>query len=1162
MTPAAITMLLLCVTQPLTWAQGPLVANPGFEEGVEGLPAGWQLSGGVAAWERQGHAGTRCVSVTGDGKEANHWYSGEIAFVPGQTYRVSVWMRTAPGTSGGCIVTGPSFVNRDTYAGEQWEQRDFVFAAPDDPKGGFLRFGEWMVAGQVFFDDVRLVPVQPLHRATDGAELGAGEAVAGGRYTARLDFGYEGSNYSRCLFSNRSGFNSNRWTMGADNSVIYRHQVGKHPQHSGAVKVSVGYYQAGRLVVEASRDAEAWVDLGTLGAVGTLDAPLPADLFPTEEVYIRLRATDKEPGAENAGPASLQVHGYEYTAGLDGNPPDLKGSTTFLELARPNDAIKVASLGDLLPGGANVAQLTAKGGALPREAVVQVGIVDAAERTRTYDTKVSLPAAGEATVSARYEVRDTGPHTIRVSVAPQAGAVPIFEAQARFAVADLYKSDFGYLLSEDTTAALWWAEGPYKISRERPLPEAKRPAIELEAARNEYEPVQLVIRPSRDLEQVQVKVSELKGPGNARIPAEAIETDLVEYVDVRTPTDETGCEGFWPDPLPPATAPFSAPAGRNRPLWITVHVPTDAPAGRYDGQIELAAQGWRQTAPLRVRVFNFSLPDETHLQSGFGLSAYSIKQYHNLETDQELRQVLDRYLRNFAAHRICPYDPMQLDPMKVEFTGFVWWGGEVVSDEKASGKTSLKIVDDSPGSPIDAHRGDLIPIDPNVPYVLRWWCKTAQPGQEYLVTLGSFDAKGNWMSGRNIDLAATGTGEWVKEERDITDRLPAEARSTQLVLRPAMWTEDGRNVGTAWFDDIELVAKAGGPNLIADPGFEEGAGEGDVRIDFTDWDKAAQHAFDELHMNSFALPVQGMGSGTFQARYLGAVGPYKQGTPQYERLMTKYLTLVQDHLAQKGWLDKQYIYWFDEPEPRDYDFVREGMELLKRCGPKLRRMLTEEPEPPLFGAVDLWCPVVPNMDPVACAERQKAGDQIWWYVCTGPKAPYTTLFIDHNAIEMRMWIWMTWKWNVQGVLIWATNYWSSDLVYVPPKLQNPWEDPMSYVSGYGLPVGHVGYWGNGDGRFVYPPNRQVGEDKTKHLEGPVNCIRWEMLRDGMEDYEYFYLLRSLANQSKEKARAAEALKLLSIPEEIVTDKTHFTRDPELLLEHRRKVAEAIETLQR
>jgi hypothetical protein len=126
---------------------------------------------------------------------------------------------------------------------------------------------------------------------------------------------------------------------------------------------------------------------------------------------------------------------------------------------------------------------------------------------------------------------------------------------------------------------------------------------------------------------------------------------------------------------------------------------------------------------------------------------------------------------------------------------------------------------------------------------------------------------------------------------------------------------------------------------------------------------------------------------------------------------------------------------------------------------------------------------------------------------------------------------------------------------------------MSYVAGYGTEPGYIGYWGNGDGRFVYPPDSEtlgpLGPLGPPAVEGPVNSIRWEMLREGMEDYEYLWLLRSLVANPPDGAKAedlTEAKALLDLPQEIVADQTHFARDPRPLYEHRRRVAEVIERL--
>ncbi len=125
---------------------------------------------------------------------------------------------------------------------------------------------------------------------------------------------------------------------------------------------------------------------------------------------------------------------------------------------------------------------------------------------------------------------------------------------------------------------------------------------------------------------------------------------------------------------------------------------------------------------------------------------------------------------------------------------------------------------------------------------------------------------------------------------------------------------------------------------------------------------------------------------------------------------------------------------------------------------------------------------------------------------------------------------------------------------------------MGYVSGYSTPRGVKRYWGNGDGRFIYPPlaaavpGRSGGEPV---LAPPVSSIRWEMLREGVEDYEYLHLLRELMQQHRSQLRPEEVRRLenlLAVPDAITTEMTKFTTDPAPIYDHRRAVAEAIERI--
>ena len=161
---------------------------------------------------------------------------------------------------------------------------------------------------------------------------------------------------------------------------------------------------------------------------------------------------------------------------------------------------------------------------------------------------------------------------------------------------------------------------------------------------------------------------------------------------------------------------------------------------------------------------------------------------------------------------------------------------------------------------------------------------------------------------------------------------------------------------------------------------------------------------------------------------------------------------------------------------------------------------------------------------------------------------------------MRVWLWQTWDFDIDGILVWCSNLWQSDTAY-PKSLQNPYEDPMGWMTGYDLPKGVRKPWGNGDGRFLYPPESlQNGPKNTVSFDKPVDSIRLEMLRDGIEDYEYFAMLKRLLAQKGAKLppeKKNEYEQILKVPADVSTTLTDFTRAPEPTEYHREKLARAI-----
>ena len=723
--------------------------------------------------------------------------------------------------------------------------------------------------------------------------------------------------------------------------------------------------------------------------------------------------------------------------------------------------------------------------------------------------------------------------------------------------------EYGHFISTDSTCGVWWAEAPYKIKPLDPVPEASSP-ISISSAGNEYEAFQLVLHASGEMKNVTVRVGNLQGPEGGTIPSTNITVKPVAYVNVTKPTDSYSIAGEWPDPLPDYDGPFSIAAGINQPLWITVFVPSNARPGAYRGEIDLRAEKWEQSIPFEVSVWGFALPRTTHLRSSFGVSTEDIREYHNLSRPDELRRVTDLYYQCLRDHRMCPTSPFDLYPMHVRVSGIEWEGGEFVNDRVHSGRTALKVVDESETASSDAHTINLIRVSPGTAYDLSWFAIAERPEGQYTVVVKCYDSRGTYLPYDDVLRIFRGSSDWQKDSL-VAGPFRAAVQSVSIHLMAAAWDLKGTKSGTAFFDDVVFRAIPDGRNLLSQQGFEVDSSAVSVHVDFSDFDPAARRYLDEFGFNSFDLHLEGLGSGSFYQRRAGIFHGFAQGTPEYRRLMDQYLSQVEEHLEEHGWLGKEYIYWFDEPNRKDYPFVREGMRIIRRGAPKLTRFITEhQPGPDIMDVSEISCTIFDRINAEMVAKLTQQGREFWSYLCTSPKAPWVSLFIDHDGINLRIWPWMSYQWKLKGILIWRVTYWNSVEASPPGTLQNPWKDPMSYMTGYGTANGQLRYWGNGDGRLLYPPNRDPNDHSRKYLVGPVCSERLEDLRDGIEDYEYFHLLEDAVRKTRPDQRelAAKGEALLAIPASIFSDGRTFTKDPQILLAYRKQVGDLLDQLSR
>ena len=947
--------------------------------------------GSADQWKLSGQTG-RCLNnvkgvrgpvleITGDGTYSNSWKSSPVKLIPSEegkiiTGRLRFKVRRTSGSGGG--MTGFDFANFDIPVTSEWTSVTLTFIIPSGTTSACIHLGQWMTQGTLQFAELEFFYVSP---AFASCGLGNHEVLIKDqkRYLFASQWGKDCGNFNRTTESVNVSYNSDRWCFGGKSQLVYRFDA---PQSLGgkfytsSLNFTVGYYVSGMLTAEISTDHKNWSKLTSLNKTGSADADLSVFKSGVKTIWIRFQGTGK---------TNLQLHSMKFNASLDPASVDQKAS----------DAVKQEETS---------ARQTENG------------------RTRFWELlegNSGFPIPDESELSKKIP----GPQKFEKTVewTDASGQAKKAKIRCEYYVSDFYREDFGYRLGRNGECPIWWCESTYKVTQKRNVPTGLSKPLELSAAKNDYESLQIVLQPKTDRNLKSISVSDLKNARGKKIESKNIEIREVLYHFVENPTDYTGVRDFYPDALAPLNAPLKMSAGRNYPIFITVYVPEKSDSGLYSAELVLETERegniQKSSFPIKLNVWNFCLPKKNHLETAFGYSPNTSWKYHGVKTNEDKRRINDLYFQLLSRYRISPYNPVPMAPYQVTF-----------------------VVD-----------------------------------------------------------------------KEHPEKSHAE-------------------------------------------------------IDFTNFDREMTEALAKYNFTGFSLPIQGMGGGTFQGRNGGSIKGFGEETVEYQAMFASETKQLQDHLEKKGWLDKAYIYWFDEPDTKDYEFVKSGMNRIKKYAPKLRTMLTEEPsvkvlEGSLLGKIDIWCPVTPNFNKDLAKICMDKNEIFWWYVCCWPHAPYCTEFTDHNAVELRTWLWQTWKYDVSGILVWTSNFWTSPTAF-PKSSQNPYLDPMCYVSSSTLAPGTKHFWGNGDGRFYYPPLACAQPSEKPNFEAPVPSIRLEMLREGLEDYEMLYLLREklAANKTLDPAKKAEFEKLLIVPEEITSSMTNFSTSPQPIYQHRAKVAQAIEAL--
>lgn len=254
-----------------------------------------------------------------------------------------------------------------------------------------------------------------------------------------------------------------------------------------------------------------------------------------------------------------------------------------------------------------------------------------------------------------------------------------------------------------------------------------------------------------------------------------------------------------------------------------------------------------------------------------------------------------------------------------------------------------------------------------------------------------------------------------------------------------------------------------------------------VVCDFQEFDKTLRSLMEEYGFRAITTgPFLGDATGwAFRLKWMGMDIAF----PEFAVHFKEYCRQLERHLDEQGWLDRCYLYFWDEPPITDVDFdqIVGIAAMVKEAAPRLNVFMTKWPIPELFDLVDVWCVPFTSLyyDAQEVMKRRVSGEKVYVY--------HNDPYIDRPLLDTRLCAWRYWSAGVDGVFAW----WN-----ITKWLDNPYENPHVILprndgSGYPLKPGN--------GVLLYPNPEGAGP--------PANSLRWEVFRDGLEDYEYLCLLR-------------------------------------------------------
>jgi hypothetical protein len=250
-----------------------------------------------------------------------------------------------------------------------------------------------------------------------------------------------------------------------------------------------------------------------------------------------------------------------------------------------------------------------------------------------------------------------------------------------------------------------------------------------------------------------------------------------------------------------------------------------------------------------------------------------------------------------------------------------------------------------------------------------------------------------------------------------------------------------------------------------------------LKIDFKKFDKAVQEQFNAYGQPSVITRAFMLGYGHILRNTL--FGPKNTIlTPIWKKKLTQYATKFLQHLEKKGWRDKVILDLFDEPNPDTIKTLTDTINLLRSIYPQWRFTAATDYVPGLKGKLNYWN--FAALYPSIATPLIKQGDIVTVYNPPATRA-------GCSLANMRAYGWYLHRYNIKYTYQWCTNIWRE------------WKERG------GLDLNREASW------------------LAPGPEGVRSTLRFEAMRDYLEDYELLTLLEKAIAKAKAENLKQEAI---------------------------------------